>query len=500
MRNLPMLGLALLLACTDTGGGGAATSDSGPPRGVDGEAPVVVDASAGDVPTGGAEDGEVPTLDMTPPGPDGAMAECAEDPDCDAGHVCIDGRCVEGVRCGEDRSCPGDAVCVGQLCLGGPDSASALSAEPNLLVFTFSGVGDQVVRRTLLVNEGEAVLEVQRFDFEGAATFGFEEEPELPIRLVPGQHVELAVRYQAEDRRADQGRILAISDGTEPAEIRLVSEIKIVGADDPCLRVIPNRLNFGAVQRGNSSTLSFDLLSCGTAPVEVRDVARGVDFFGPLADTFQLVNPPAFPLMLPPGAMQEIEVSYEPRRAGFVAGFWNVLSNDPASPEQRVDVTAAATPPPLEDVEFHIRLEWNTDLTDVDLHLIGPGGNIWTCAGDCYFSNPNPNWADPMAFVDDPFLDVDDVDGFGPENINLETPAPGTYTVLVHYWDDHGGDPPDSTIEILSFGQVVGRYGPQRTNAVDDVWEVVEIDWPGLALRELGGVQNQARGQLCGGF
>ncbi len=274
----------------------------------------------------------------------------------------------------------------------------------------------------------------------------------------------------------------------------------MVGVQDPCLQVIPARLNFAAVQRGQMGLQAFDLVSCGEVPVQVRDVVRGVTFFGPLPDTYQLHNPPAFPLMLPPGMRVPVEVSYSPRRAGLQAGFWNVRSNDAQNPEQRVDVTALATPPPLEDVGLHVRLSWDTDLTDVDLHLLGPGGQVWTCEGDCYFSNPNPNWADPNAFVDDPFLDLDDVDGLGPENINLETPAAGTYTVVVHYWDDHGGDEPDATVEVLSHGNVVARYGPQHLSAVDDTWDVVEVDWPGLALRPLGAVANRNRGRLCGAF
>ncbi len=493
MRNSALAAL-LLFGCNDASSGGG-QADGGTPRGVDArQSP----SPTPDTGVDGPSDAAATPADAEP-SPDGPTPDCVDDAQCD-GQVCIDGHCVDGVRCGADRSCPGEAVCVGQLCLGGAESASALSAEPSVLVFTFQGRGDQVVRRTLLVNEGDAVLEVLRFDFEGAATYSLEQDLELPLRLVPGQHLELAVRYLADDQRPDAGTIRVVSDGTEPAEIRMVSERKVVGGDDPCLRVIPNRLNFGALVRGQVGVQGFDLLSCGTASVQVRDVARGVDFFGPLPDTFQLQNPPAFPLVLEPGAMQHIDVEFSPRRAGLTGGFWNVRSDDPASPEQRVDVSALVNPPPLGDVEFHIRLEWNTDLTDVDLHLLGPGGLMWTCEGDCYFSNAAPNWGDPNEFVDDPFLDVDDVDGFGPENINLETPMPGTYTVLVHYYDDHEGDVPDATVEVLNRGNVVGRYGPQRLEDVDDVWQVVEIDWPGLALRPLGAVANPPRGRACGGF
>ena len=36
-------------------------------------------------------------------------------------------------------------------------------------------------------------------------------------------------------------------------------------------------------------------------------------------------------------------------------------------------------------------------------------------------------------------MDVDDTNGFGPENITIDAlPGPGTYRIYVHYYSDHG--------------------------------------------------------------
>jgi len=87
---------------------------------------------------------------------------------------------------------------------------------------------------------------------------------------------------------------------------------------------------------------------------------------------------------------------------------------------------------------LEVRLTWDKDTTDMDLHLINGGalqGNYWTDA-DCYFGNPTPDWGMAGEGVDDPIL-LEDIDsGYGPESINILAPADGTYAVAVAYHND----------------------------------------------------------------
>ncbi|MFN3198425.1 MAG: choice-of-anchor D domain-containing protein [Bradymonadia bacterium] len=429
-------------------------------------------------------------------------AECLRDEQCGPGRVCYRERCVDGQRCDDEGMCPEGLLCINDLCLPDPTAAGGLAAEPNLLVYTFFEVGSTAVRNTRITNTGEGVLTLTELNLEGSNTFVIEDGPQLPLRLVPEQGTDVLIRYTADDDLPDNGRLVVRTDRAqaEPVIVQLGTERKQVGGADPCLEVVPARVDFGPVVRGQIARRMVELVSCGQAPVQINAIRRGQTFFGTLPTTFDIVHP-VYPLVLQPGQRQMVELNYAPRRAGLEAGFWNILSTDPQSPETRVDVTALATPPPIEEVALHVRLSWDTDLNDVDLHLLGPGGQIWTCEGDCYFSNPNPNWGDPNRFEDDPFLDLDDVDGFGPENINLEEPQPGTYRVLVQYWAEHESfEAPRATVEILQFGNVVASYGPQRLNSVGDEWLVVDIEWPALNLVPLGQVSNNPVGNLCGGF
>jgi uncharacterized protein YfaP (DUF2135 family) len=91
------------------------------------------------------------------------------------------------------------------------------------------------------------------------------------------------------------------------------------------------------------------------------------------------------------------------------------------------------------------KLRWNSDATDVDLHLLAAGASTddLFSENDCYFDNKNTLW--------NAFLDVDDIDGWGPEHITIpNTPAPGLYTLVVHYWDSHSGVNPSAFISVMT--------------------------------------------------
>ncbi len=86
------------------------------------------------------------------------------------------------------------------------------------------------------------------------------------------------------------------------------------------------------------------------------------------------------------------------------------------------------------DLQFN--LTWNT-ANDVDLHVIEPGGN-------------EIDWTNTVS-VSGGELDVDDVDGYGPENIFWAATVPaGTYSVFVENFD--GSAAPGYTLTVTKQG------------------------------------------------
>ena len=129
-------------------------------------------------------------------------------------------------------------------------------------------------------------------------------------------------------------------------------------------------------------------------------------------------------------------------------------------------------------VPISIELTWDTNGTDVDSHLIAPCYPMWDSFGDCYYGHRNPDWDNSGgSSAGDPSLDVDDTNGYGPENIVLVAPPfEGTYQYKVHYWSDHGYGPSTATVKIWINGIKV--FDGNRTMSSGQVWDCACIEWP----------------------
>jgi hypothetical protein len=140
--------------------------------------------------------------------------------------------------------------------------------------------------------------------------------------------------------------------------------------------------------------------------------------------------------------------------AGGAAAASSLLPGKWARPLLEVGVLPAHAQisPVLGTGDLQVTLTWDLDDSDIDLHCIEPDTT------HVYFGNPSGTTAE---------LDLDDVDGFGPENIFVEpgTAAAGTYEIYVHYWSDHGNGPTTATIRVRVFAntpqeqtQIFTRY------------------------------------------
>ena len=134
--------------------------------------------------------------------------------------------------------------------------------------------------------------------------------------------------------------------------------------------------------------------------------------------------------------------------------------------------------------KIHVELIWNTGNSDLDLHLVRSGGAVFSDEDDVCYCNPAPNWGETLSSSDDPRLDLDDMYGYGPENINIEEPADDTYDVYVHYFLDNGGGYTTATVRFYLDGSLV-----EETSALmegRDLWKVGTITWPDATVTLTG--------------
>lgn len=156
----------------------------------------------------------------------------------------------------------------------------------------------------------------------------------------------------------------------------------------------------------------------------------------------------------------------------------------------------------IPDKDLHIQLVWSTPSdpdetddsgTDVDLHFKHENaGDRWGSAAgtwDCYFQNTSPDWGSTGEFLDNPSLDIDDINGAGPENVNLNRPEVGvTYDVGAIYYrseslfGEAGRDPTIEhssyvTVRLFARGDLIGEFVDRELNRLNQLWHIASITW-----------------------
>lgn len=137
--------------------------------------------------------------------------------------------------------------------------------------------------------------------------------------------------------------------------------------------------------------------------------------------------------------------------------------------------------------EIHIQLVWDSEGvgeardgrgTDLDLHYLHPLGRWDQAPYDVMWRNKRQNWG-TQANPSDASLDIDDLYGVRPENINHSNPESGlNYAVGVYYYSDSGFGHSDATIRIYIHGQLQYEVRDKRLPGTGHFWYVGVIQWP----------------------
>jgi len=177
---------------------------------------------------------------------------------------------------------------------------------------------------------------------------------------------------------------------------------------------------------------------CSVTPDKIRPISgsatwEGSESYDP--NGLEIVDYDWTLVALPSGSTSTMP-SGEARRTPFVpdmAGNYVgelVVINENGDESEPCGVTLEAEP----GEALWVEMFWESSGDDMDLHLLAPGGVLQT-GTDCYYANCaySPlDWGVSGSSLDDPMLDLDDISGTGPENINIDEPQDEIYTVVVH--------------------------------------------------------------------
>jgi len=160
-------------------------------------------------------------------------------------------------------------------------------------------------------------------------------------------------------------------------------------------------------------------------------------------------------------------------------GATDVRESDGGAGDAGGEDSGSSTPDCTSASGLCIKLTWNTDLTDLDLHLVYNGTTY--CSDDsCYWANCKDG---AMSRVDwdgisgvgagDPTIHGDATLGYGPEVIKIEDPLVGSYVIAVYF--NKPATLPDTAATVEVYDHGVRKDARMRTLSPDDLWEVLDL-------------------------
>ena len=382
--------------------------------------------------------------------------------------------------------------------LEGPGPAEVIPADAQVATFVANAAGVYRLRFDVVdIDGGTDACEVTVEVF-APPTLDCSADTEsrvgrnVELRALPTSRLDLAVAAFALEARP-AGSVTALVDGGRQPDGSYITMLRPdrVGVYEVSFTATDT---LGQTARCTTRIDATPVAPTVTCPTIATRPLTTVELVGLATDdgrcvgsSWTLVSQPRGSAVRGPVPADALETSFTPDIAGSYVLELRVVDDDGLAASCTATVLAIAT----EGIRVEIFWESNADM---DTHLLNPEGTGWFNRDDCYYANciggDRLNWGDPDRSDDDPSLDIDDTDGFGPENINIDEPAPGTYRVGVHAFSRSG----EVTVNVYCGG----REEPDQTFGPRNVmnnrfWRVADVSiGRGCTIREIDTIASRA--------
>lgn len=209
--------------------------------------------------------------------------------------------------------------------------APRLAVDPEQVEFGLVSKGATAEKTLTLLNTGAKTLNVGGFRIANNANFGVKEykvggKPDNPlvvdlkdaIQIGPGSSLPLTITFASDSPAPAQGSLLIYSDDPKTGTAGLAVKL-IANQNGPCILVEPRKVSFGAKLVGTIATVDMLVKSCGTEPLQIRQITlspdSSADFDLPLDGPGGLpmgAPSPAAPIIVPVNGSISIPVTFVP--------------------------------------------------------------------------------------------------------------------------------------------------------------------------------------------
>ncbi len=400
---------------------------------------------------------------------------------------CLDGccaPCTQDWQCGDDAQCTSSGTCEPRPddCAGGSriivtdeagiDFGTVNVHQRSARVVTIENCSrfeDLLVYNIMLSGDADAAFEIPAGSLPAEIPGG------TPHRLAPHASVSFVLGYAPHTPGIDVGELLIRSADAYRPTLR----IPLLGQ----AQALPCPIADARGRVVGSSSYATDITARPLQTIEFSS-SRSSDPSGTdLSYEWSIVSRPTNSQ----ARLAPDEFAPNPRLMLDLAGDYEVALTVYNAYEVASCTASKVTIHAVPDQDIHIQLVWRAPAvpnpaqgrgTDLDLHYLHPLGHWNEAPYAVFWRNRSANWGT----VQNPSiatLDIDDLYGLGPENINHRDPVAGlSYAIGVYYYSDRGYGQTRATVRVYINGLLSKEFLERSLPSSGYFWYVGDIQWP----------------------